>query len=177
MTQTLTFFTPGTPRPQGSKRYIGGGRSIESSKHLPAWRKALTTSAETAHNHKPPIQGPITITAIFIFPRPKRLKNKTEPHTKTPDLDKLQRALGDALTQSGAINDDSQITTWITHKRYAHPGETPGAHIHLTQKETHMAHPYPHDDTNDDTLPDWERADQLERDHQEEQYEIQKDEQ
>jgi hypothetical protein len=36
-----------------------------------------------------------------------------------------------------------------------------------------MAHPYP----RDDTLPDWERADRLERDHQEEQYEIQKDEQ
>ena len=40
-----------------------------------------------------------------------------------------------------------------------------------------MAHPYPHDDTNDDTLPDWERADRLERDHKEERYEIQKDEQ
>jgi crossover junction endodeoxyribonuclease RusA len=83
MTQTLTFFTPGTPRPQGSKRYIGGGRSIESSKHLPAWRKALTQTATLTHNHKPPIQGPITITAIFIFPRPKRLKKKPN-HTPKP---------------------------------------------------------------------------------------------
>ena len=44
------FFVPGRVAPQGSKRYVGGnkasgGRFIEASKYLPAWRKAVTTVA------------------------------------------------------------------------------------------------------------------------------------
>lgn len=37
-----------------------------------------------------------------------------------------------------------------------------------------MAKPFPYDDC--DELPDYERADQLEREYQEERFEIQKDE-
>ncbi|MEY8565172.1 RusA family crossover junction endodeoxyribonuclease [Corynebacteriaceae bacterium 7-707] len=129
------FFVPGTPRPQGSKRHVGGGRMVEQSKHLPAWRQALIVAARFAH-HGDPITGPVTVRAEFVFPRPKSLKDRpAPPHTSAPDTDKLQRAVGDALEQAGVIANDSQITTWFPHKRRARPGEDPGAHITVTEGE------------------------------------------
>ena len=46
-------------------------------------------------------------------------------HTGPPDLDKLQRAIGDALTAT-VIRDDRQIAVWQTQKLY---GKTSGARI------------------------------------------------
>ena len=123
------FFVEGTPRPQGSKRPVGRGRSIEASKYLPGWRKAVTAAARAAHDG-PPLDGPVTVTAVFVFPRAKALKDKpAPPHTSTPDGDKCARAIGDALTDAEVFHDDAQINTWHIHKRRAEPGETPGAHI------------------------------------------------
>lgn len=134
----LEIFIPGTPRPQGSKRHVGGGRMIEQSKHLKAWRNTVTLIARTKHNG-PPIEGPITVHAIFIFPRAKALKDKTAPpHISAPDADKLQRAIGDALTESQAINDDAQINVWHVHKRRACPGEDAGALITVSKTQSDM---------------------------------------
>lgn len=131
----LEFFAPGTPRPQGSKRHVGNGRYIEASRHLTTWRYALITTAKRAHNHRPPITEPVRVTTEFVMPRPKRLRGKpTPPHTARPDIDKLQRAVGDALTQADIITDDSHITHWTAHKRYANDNETEGVHITITQE-------------------------------------------
>jgi len=43
-----------------------------------------------------------------------------------PDLDKLERAIGDALTDAGVWVDDGQVVNSHTQKWYA---ETPGVHI------------------------------------------------
>ena len=45
-----------------------------------------------------------------------------------PDLDKLQRAVGDALSKV-VIVDDAQITGWIPTKRYVGSHEQPGTYI------------------------------------------------
>lgn len=129
-----SFFAEGVPRPQGSKRAVGGGRFIEASKYLPEWRKAVVAAAREAHEGEP-LQGAVTVEATFVFPRPKALKPDQDapPHTSAPDTDKLQRAVGDALTIAGVIGDDAQIHTWRAHKRRARPGETPGAHITVTR--------------------------------------------
>lgn len=126
---TTTFFAEGTPRPQGSKKHVGHGRMVEMSKGLPAWRAALVTAATAAH-HGPPYDGPVTVTAVFVFPRAKALKDKpAPPHTSPSDLDKLQRAVGDSLTAAGVFHDDSQINMWFSHKRRATPGESEGVHV------------------------------------------------
>ena len=132
-----SFFAEGVPRPQGSKRAVGGGRFIEASKYLPEWRKSVVGAAREAHEGEP-IQGAVTVTAEFVFPRPKALKPNQDapPHTSAPDTDKLQRAVGDALTIAGVIEDDAQIHTWRAHKRRAKHGETPGAHITVTPAQS-----------------------------------------
>lgn len=127
-----SFFAAGIPRPKGSKRHVGGGRMIESSKHLKGWEDEVARCAREAYSGDQ-LVGPLTVSVVFVFPRPKRLREDevAAPHTSPSDLDKLQRAVGDALTSSEIIKDDAQINTWHAHKRRAEPGETPGARITL----------------------------------------------
>ena len=37
-------FIPGVPAPQGSKRHVGGGRLVESSKKVKPWRRAVNAA-------------------------------------------------------------------------------------------------------------------------------------
>ncbi|MDO4630856.1 MAG: RusA family crossover junction endodeoxyribonuclease [Corynebacterium sp.] len=128
----IKFFVPGTPRPQGSKRHVGAGHYIEASRHLAGWRLSIieATLAAVQPLHTPTWKKALHVSVEFVMPRPKRLRGKpTPPHISPPDLDKLQRAVGDALTQAEIIADDSQIISWLATKRRAADSEEPGAHM------------------------------------------------
>ena len=119
------LYVPGVPRPQGSKRHVGRGIMVESSKHRPAWRKAVAVAARTAHTGTP-YDGPVAITAEFIMPRPKNWgKKRQDPMIQRPDLDKLIRAVMDGISGI-VIRDDSQAVRMVLAKRRAAPGEGPG---------------------------------------------------
>ncbi len=63
------------------------------------------------------------------MPRPVSTpKRVTPPAVKKPDLDKLARAILDALTHT-VIADDSQVVELYAHKRLAEIGEAPRARI------------------------------------------------
>lgn len=128
-----TFFVPGVPAPQGSKRHVGNGIMVESSKKVPAWRSAVSLIAHATHKR---FTGPVEVTCEFVMPRPKRLgATKQEPMTQRPDVDKLLRSTLDGLTNSGIIPDDSHVTCVHGSKRRAlYQGEPTGARI--TIKET-----------------------------------------
>lgn len=129
----LSVTIPGIPAPQGSKRHVGNGILVESSKRLKPWRAdaiAAIQEQQAKHN-QPQYTGPVHIIVIFRFPRPKSHFNKSGlkpsapfPHITRPDLDKLLRALLDAMTQSGIIRDDSQVYNLEALKVYAERGET-----------------------------------------------------
>lgn len=128
------IFIAGTPRPQGSKSVTRRGVMYEANPHTKAWRaamqKALTAAIANQRGAWEPMDGPLSISATFWILRPKRPKF---PLPATPaDLDKYQRALGDALTTSGVITDDSRLTTWHAEKRYS---ETPGVTIHRIEPD------------------------------------------
>lgn len=120
MRQELYFTAFGTPRPQGSKRHIGNGRMIEASDVKP-WRRAIAEAvfrAWVATGDERPFTEPVVVWATFYLPRPKSVKRLLP--SVPPDLDKLQRALGDALSiDCGALSDDSLIVKWHTSKVYA----------------------------------------------------------
>lgn len=59
MTNTITFRVFGEPAPKGSKRHVGNGRLIESSKKLPAWMRAVKQEA-TKNRPSEPIDGRTT---------------------------------------------------------------------------------------------------------------------
>ena len=135
----FTVFVEGIPVPQGSMVSNGVGRGLRHSNHLELkpWRYQVV---EMLNRHRPDDwdpSKPITVSAIFRLPRPvshygtgknaNRLK-PTAPkfHIVKPDLDKLQRSIGDAVEESGLVRGDQQISNWNSAKRYCVGGETPG---------------------------------------------------
>lgn len=124
----LNLFVPGKPAPQGSKRHVGGGRMIESSKATAPWRTTVAWHAAQAYTAAP-LNGPVVVSLGFVMPRPAATpKRSTPPAVKRPDLDKLTRAIFDAL--SGVVwRDDSQVVQLAATKRIAELDEQPGAHV------------------------------------------------
>lgn len=130
---TITFRVFGEPAPKGSKRHVGHGRMIESSKKLPAWMRAVTREA-TKNRPSEPIDGPTTVLMDFYLPRPKRPRYDA-PAVK-PDADKLARSILDGLEAGGILKNDSRVTHLEATKHYANNTNPPGAHITITWKDT-----------------------------------------
>jgi Holliday junction resolvase RusA-like endonuclease len=128
----LDFFVAGVPVAQGSKRHVGGGKMIESSKSLAPWRATIVSEAVKANPGKLRIVGPVHLGLTFYFPRPAshygtgrnagKLKSSALIYkTSRPDIEKLCRAVCDALVQSGALQDDSLVVILHAKKIYDHP--------------------------------------------------------
>jgi crossover junction endodeoxyribonuclease RusA len=125
----VEFHVPGKPAPQGSKRHVGRGILVESSKDVGAWRERVAMSAHNAMCGRTLLAGPITVALDFVLPRPKSApKRSTPPATKRPDVDKLARSCLDAITGI-IVGDDSQIVDLHAIKRLAELGETAGVRI------------------------------------------------
>lgn len=126
----MRIIVHGNPAPQGSKRHVGNGVMVESSKAVKPWREAVKWAALELHLSAP-IQDAVTLDITFVLPRPKSLPKKVLYHTKRPDLDKLLRSTLDALKQAGVYGDDSQVCKLIARKMYQHqhPLGIPGAVI------------------------------------------------
>jgi Holliday junction resolvase RusA-like endonuclease len=120
MRKELYFTAFGVPKPQGSKRHIGNGRMIEASDVKP-WRKTIASAVFSAWvntGDDTPFTDPVVVWATFYLPKPKTVKRLLP--SVPPDLDKLCRALGDALSiDSNALDDDSLIVKWHASKVYA----------------------------------------------------------
>lgn len=126
--QWITFRVDGNPAPQGSKRHVGNGRMIESSKAVEPWRQRIHWIAR--HHVQVPIVGPVAVALAFVMPRPKSTPKRTPPAVKRPDIDKLARAVLDAITGPVLI-DDSQVVALYADKRIAELGESPGVDIQI----------------------------------------------
>jgi len=127
----VEFFVPGSPAPQGSKRHVGRGILIESSKAVGPWRERVALSAYAAMAGRSLFDGAVSVTLNFVMPRPKSApKTRTPKATKRPDLDKLERAILDACTDT-IFADDSQVISLCGYKRIAEIGETAGVHIRV----------------------------------------------
>lgn len=137
----LSVFIPGTPVPQGSKRWLPNGGMIEANKGLRPWRATVASYllAATHGDESMPLDGPVTVSMLFVFTRPKAhygtgrnagmLKpNAPQRMMRTPDIDKLVRAIADGITDAGVWRDDSQMTDLYATKRY---GEKPGVTVEM----------------------------------------------
>jgi Holliday junction resolvase RusA-like endonuclease len=121
----VAFRVHGTPAPQGSKKgFVINGRAIIADANpapLKTWREDVKHAALDAMNGAAPLDGPLELLVTFVLPKPKSVK-RTWPHVR-PDLDKLLRSAGDALTSAGVYGDDSQLVKITAQKVYGiHPG-------------------------------------------------------
>jgi Holliday junction resolvase RusA-like endonuclease len=128
--ERLSFFVPGTPIPQGSKKaFVRGKRAVivdDNQEKLNEWRGVVKNAASQALCGRLGFEKDAELVVLydFLFMPPKRLTRK-RPNVR-PDLDKLERAIGDALTDAGVWRDDGQVVVSHTSKEYS---ETPGVHI------------------------------------------------
>jgi len=123
---------------QGSKKHVGHGSMVETSKYLPSWREAVKTAAIVAmeNNNWNKILGPVSVMVTFTMPKPKSAPKRIRTFPdKAPDLDKCCRSVFDSLTQAGVWEDDARVVHCIAAKVF--PGEglnslhTPGVHIEI----------------------------------------------
>ena len=129
---TVTIDVRGIAQPKGSTRAfnIPGLKApviTSANPKLKDWQHAVQRAAGLKCRQV--LTGPILVTIAFQLPRPKSRK-KTRHHTTKPDLDKLIRAINDALTGT-AYRDDSQITAIQASKHYCDGDELPGCVIWL----------------------------------------------
>ena len=119
----------GDPASQGSHAIMQGRIVQVNSKKHKAWRKAITqTALATLPADWEPIDEPCELIVNFYMPKPASAKRSLP--TVSPDLDKLIRAVGDSLTDSGVVVDDSRIVRISARKLYA-IGIEPGATIEV----------------------------------------------
>jgi Holliday junction resolvase RusA-like endonuclease len=128
----------GEPAPQGSKQVSRWGGLREVSKKIQPWRASIQY-ASAAQYKGDPIAEPVALDVTFVLPRGKshygtgrnaeKLKGSApRHHTKTPDLDKLCRALCDGLTVKCGGNvliDDSCVVELKSAKRYQKDASEP----------------------------------------------------
>lgn len=128
----IRFFCSGHPKAQGSKKHVGKGVMVEMSKDLRPWRQAIAAEAQVAAKGHA-YEGAVEVRATFTFQRPAshygtgRNSGTLKPNAplfreSAPDLDKLVRALSDALVISGVIRDDRHIVRLRAQKCYGRPG-------------------------------------------------------
>jgi len=115
----VTFFVTGTPVPQGSKTaFVVGKRAVVTDQNrakLKPWRETVAIAADLGRT----FHGTAEVHLIFHMPKPQKPRWRV-PATK-PDIDKLERAIYDGLTDGGLIEDDARITKKSAEEIYALP--------------------------------------------------------
>jgi Holliday junction resolvase RusA-like endonuclease len=124
----IALSVAGVPAPEGSVRALmmPGKRFPvvvhDNPKALKEWRGIVQAAATGALDDGAEAypEGPVTVRIIFYLPRPASItvKHRREP-TVRPDVDKLTRAVLDALTKARVYTDDAQVCELRVKKQYA----------------------------------------------------------
>ena len=128
MTEALRVVVHSSAAPQGSKRHVGRGIMIESSKRVKPFRQDVRFAALEAKPNDWKMDGPFFIRVHFLFVRPKSHFTSKGALTKSAplyptgrnvgDIEKLLRAVHDALSEV-LFTDDSQVVECHCFKAYA----------------------------------------------------------
>lgn len=127
----LELWVSGEPQPQGSKRLFAGRLVEGNDRTLRPWRANIAGEARYAFAGEPTAEA-VRVTLGFMFARPKshygsgrnagEIKRSAPAYKSTrPDLDKLVRAVLDALTGIVFV-EDSQVAVLTAWKDFGPPG-------------------------------------------------------
>jgi Holliday junction resolvase RusA-like endonuclease len=127
---TLAFTVFGVAQPKGNMRalHLKGMKFpvvTESNRNVKSWSQLVAQGASEALVQVPAadrglLAYGVRLTIGFYLPRPKKHAKRGVfvPHCVAPDLDKLARAVLDALANV-LYHDDKQVTELIAGKYYA----------------------------------------------------------
>ena len=116
---SLTFTVYGKTATKGSTRsFVTKGRivTLADNRNLGAWTQAAKWAAKTAGAVLVPKPRGLVVSVTFQFVRPPSALKRLYPTVK-PDIDKLIRAVLDALTGI-AYEDDAQVLSLTALKTY-----------------------------------------------------------
>jgi Holliday junction resolvase RusA-like endonuclease len=152
----VRFHVTGTPIPQGSKRVLVNPVTkravvVDANRYgLSEWRRDVTTEGIHAMSDfgVSRFEDGVVVNLAFEFTRPgnhwlpinsKRLVPVLRPnaplsHVQTPDLDKLIRAILDALTAANVWADDKQVVACHATKFWCDYGDQPGVGVVVQEK-------------------------------------------
>ena len=131
---TIEFTVIGEPKPQPRPKAFArkfGEKwmaRVYTEGTAEAWKSSIAAAAKD-FVPMPPLQGPLQFEATYYLPRPKSHYRAngtlkiTGPawHVGRGDLDNLNKAVWDCLTQIGMWCDDGQVCAEVTSKQYADP--------------------------------------------------------
>lgn len=131
------IFVDSQPAPKGSVDVNAAGRGVRHTDRSVRFhdqiveriRRELTIVVDGVQMRPEPYDGPVSVLADFVLRPPKSDPPPWPVRAIDGDLDKLQRALGDALQDAKLITDDRNIVAWSAGKRYAVEGERVGVHL------------------------------------------------
>jgi|SRR5262245_7686618 len=155
MPLVCAFTVVGEAKPQGSTR----ARTFQNPR-TGAWKTAITHSNRASllqwrQDIRAAIQlqvpqlanallrGPVAVRVRFLMPKPPSISKRRLFPTVAPDVDKLIRAVGDALESTVFVN-DAQVVHWDAWKVYTAEGRAE-ARIEIWQPD---ALPLPVSDVN-----------------------------
>lgn len=133
MSDAFRCFVRGEPRAKGSKKaFVQKGRPIivDSNPNTRSWQR-LIQDRVSAEFKGEPWAGPLEVSLVFGFVRPASAKKRRMPSVR-PDLDKLARAVLDALEAARVMLDDAQVVSMSVLKEYL---EIPGVQIEVRKLE------------------------------------------
>lgn len=120
---TIRFDVIGIPATQSGIRAVATARGVRAistgSSNLSSWRNLVADKAREHQQTHGTISTATKLVTVFRLPMP-RSRQRTNQQWRwrdtTPDIDKLQRAVGDALTASALLADDKLIVEWHAFK-------------------------------------------------------------
>lgn len=139
--ERIAFFVTGDPKTQGSMRVRVDGQghpfvTPDNSKDLKVWRKAVADTARFVSGYGTTIDEPLRVILTFYLPKPKSRPKKDRFADRKPDLDKLVRAVLDALSKDAPlIREDSRVVSIMATKVFAEEGAPTGVHVTLEPVE------------------------------------------
>ena len=132
---TIEFFSPGIPpvtTQQESKIAVIRGRPRVYKPSKVSSARSLLRFMVARYAPKEPLDGPLAITVIWIFPvlktTPKKDRGKYIPLDRKPDTGNLNKALLDVFEEEGFFVNDSRIVSETILK---FRGPTPGIYVRL----------------------------------------------
>lgn len=134
----IRIYVPASPVPQPRARTTsinGKPRMYEAKKEhaIHTFKSTCRLAARQAYSGAP-LEGPLEVTMLFVFPRPARLRWKSKPMPREPhtldrgDVDNLIKATLDALNGQ-TFRDDAQVYRVAAEKWIAAGDEQPHVQI------------------------------------------------
>lgn len=120
--RSLSFEVIGSPITQGSMTSLGKGRPMihDNEAELKPWRHSIGWHARSARVPWWMLTGPKAVSLVFYLDKPKSYPKRIVYPVAKHDIDKLVRAVLDALTHI-LYDDDGQVVDLTARKRYGEP--------------------------------------------------------